>query len=82
MLADEFYLQEDYISKLILEMKANHKSNEYKPLLSILLATFLLYVFLYHCHLKLKAIQPLIAPFSFTVFVIARAIINKMALPM
>lgn len=25
MLADEFYLQEDYISKLILEMKANHK---------------------------------------------------------
>jgi len=25
MLADEFFLQEDYISKLILEMKANHK---------------------------------------------------------
>lgn len=25
MLADEFYLQEDYISKLILEMKANQK---------------------------------------------------------
>jgi len=25
MLAEEFYLQEEYISKLILEMKTNHK---------------------------------------------------------